>query len=230
MPSTSLSQRGEHPWEGGHADRAKRKGGLGIDGIRVGELPEHLRREWVRIREEFLAGTYRPQPVKRQTIPKAGRASERWASRPCWTDSIQALLQFLQPRIDRDADQLSSRGARDCTRRPQRHLHEPPEARAPDGGLPPRKPYDPTVGRWATAALEAAFANAGADVRPVRIRMMGGTEPRLESVTPLTLPFVIVPLVNADNNQHFFDENLWIGSFVSGMRKTLGLLLKDYRE
>ena len=47
-------------------------GGPGIDGMTVGELPEHLRRELIRIREELLAGTYRPQPVKRQAIPKAG--------------------------------------------------------------------------------------------------------------------------------------------------------------
>ena len=48
------------------------KGGPGIDGMTVGGLPEHLRREWIRIREELLAGTYLPQLVKRQTIPKAG--------------------------------------------------------------------------------------------------------------------------------------------------------------
>jgi len=77
------------------------KGGPGIDGMTVGELPEHLRREWIRIREELLAGTYRPQPVKRQTIPKAG-GGERELGIPTVLDRFiqQALLQVLQPRID----------------------------------------------------------------------------------------------------------------------------------
>jgi RNA-directed DNA polymerase len=48
------------------------KGGPGIDAMTVGELPDYLKREWERIRGELLAGAYRPQPVRRQTIPKAG--------------------------------------------------------------------------------------------------------------------------------------------------------------
>lgn len=77
------------------------KGGPGIDGMTVGELSEHLKREWIRIREELLAGTYRPQPVKRQTIPKAG-GGERELGIPTVLDRFiqQALLQVLQPRID----------------------------------------------------------------------------------------------------------------------------------
>jgi acetylornithine deacetylase/succinyl-diaminopimelate desuccinylase-like protein len=93
-----------------------------------------------------------------------------------------------------------------------------------------RQPYDSPVGRWAKSALEGAFAAAGADGKLVRIRMMGGTVPTHAIVTPLGVPFVIVPLVNADNNQHSFDENLRIGSFVSGMRSALGLLLTDLRD
>jgi group II intron reverse transcriptase/maturase len=79
------------------------KGGPGIDGMTVGELPEHLRREWLRIREELLGGTYRPQPVKRQTIPKAG-GGEREFGIPTVQDRFiqQALLQVLQPRWDPD--------------------------------------------------------------------------------------------------------------------------------
>lgn len=77
------------------------KGGPGIDGMTVGELPEHLRRESIRIREELLAGTYRPQPVKRQAIPKAG-GGERELGIPTVLDRFiqQALLQVLQPRWD----------------------------------------------------------------------------------------------------------------------------------
>ena len=77
------------------------KGGPGIDGMTVGELPEHLKREWIRIREELLGGKYQPRPVKRQTIPKAG-GGERELGIPTVLDRFiqQALLQVLQPRFD----------------------------------------------------------------------------------------------------------------------------------
>lgn len=48
------------------------KGSPGIDGMTVDELVGHLRTHWPRIREEVLAGTYQPLPVKRQEIPKNG--------------------------------------------------------------------------------------------------------------------------------------------------------------
>ena len=46
------------------------KGGPGIDGMTVDELPEYLVRHWPAIREQLLSGTYQPQPVKRVEIPK----------------------------------------------------------------------------------------------------------------------------------------------------------------
>ncbi len=93
-----------------------------------------------------------------------------------------------------------------------------------------RQEIDSAVGRWATAALEEAFRDGGASPKPVRIRMMGGTLPTYEIVTPLGMPFVLVPLVNADNNQHAYDENLRLGNYLSGMRTILGLLLTPYRD
>lgn len=77
------------------------KGGPGIDAMTVGELSEYLKREWARIRVELLEGTYRPQPVKRQTIPKAG-GGERELGIPTVLDRFiqQALLQVLQPLFD----------------------------------------------------------------------------------------------------------------------------------
>src|SRR5688572_23569095 len=51
--------------------RVKRNGGSpGIDGMSVGELPDHLRQNWGALREQLLAGSYRPQPVLRRQIPK----------------------------------------------------------------------------------------------------------------------------------------------------------------
>ena len=77
-----------------------------------------------------------------------------------------------------------------------------------------RMPMDSPIGRWATAALGD----------PVRIRMMGGTVPTDVLVNALKLPFVLVPTVNPDNNQHSHDENLRIGNFLSGTRTMLQLL------
>ena len=42
-----------------------------LDRMTVESLREHLREIWPRLREQLLTGTYRPQPVKRQQIPKS---------------------------------------------------------------------------------------------------------------------------------------------------------------
>ena len=52
------------------------KGSPDIDGMTVGELPAFLKLHWPRIREELLAGAYRPQCVRRVAIPKAGASDE----------------------------------------------------------------------------------------------------------------------------------------------------------
>jgi RNA-directed DNA polymerase len=46
------------------------KGKPGIDGMTVKQLPGYLRVHWPRIKQQLLAGTYQPQPVKRVEIPK----------------------------------------------------------------------------------------------------------------------------------------------------------------
>ncbi len=104
------------------------KGGPGIDGMTVGELPEHLKREWIRIREELLGGKYQPRPVKRQTIPKAG-GGERELGIPTVLDRFiqQALLQVLQPRFDPGFSDHSygfrpGRRAHDAVRRAQAYV------------------------------------------------------------------------------------------------------------
>jgi hypothetical protein len=93
---------------------------------------------------------------------------------------------------------------------------------------------DSPVGRWATSAIAAAFPGAalpgGAGAPLVRIRMMGGTLPTNEIVGPLKAPFVLVPLVNPDNNQHAYDENLRMGHYLSGMRTMAALLTAPYPE
>lgn len=82
-------------------------------------------------------------------------------------------------------------------------------------------PIDSPVGKWAYTSLTDSFGTTPA---PVRIRMMGGTVPTAEIVGVLQVPFAIIPLVNADNNQHAANENLRMGNYVSGVRTIYSLL------
>jgi RNA-directed DNA polymerase len=77
------------------------KGSPGMDGMTIRELPAYLREVWPRLREELLAGTYRPQPVKRVEIPKPG-GGVRALGIPTVVDRFiqQAILQVLTPVYD----------------------------------------------------------------------------------------------------------------------------------
>jgi group II intron reverse transcriptase/maturase len=77
------------------------KGSPGVDGMTVDDLTPYLVTHWEAIREQLLAGTYRPQPVKRQEIPKPGGGT-RTLGIPTVRDRFlqQCLLQVLQPQFD----------------------------------------------------------------------------------------------------------------------------------
>ena len=77
------------------------KGAAGIDGMGIDPTIEYLKLHWEEIRDKLLAGTYRPSPVRRVTIPKPG-GGERELGIPTVVDRLiqQALLQVLQPLID----------------------------------------------------------------------------------------------------------------------------------
>lgn len=76
-------------------------GGAGIDGLTVRQTAEYLKARWPRLKQELLEGRYRPAPVRRVQIPKAG-GGMRELGIPTVTDRLiqQALLQVLQPLID----------------------------------------------------------------------------------------------------------------------------------
>jgi RNA-directed DNA polymerase len=78
------------------------RGCPGMDGMTVHELPDHLREHWPTIREQLLAGTYKPQPVTRAEIRKRGGGGMRMLGIPTVLDRFiqQAVLQVLQPRWD----------------------------------------------------------------------------------------------------------------------------------
>jgi len=90
-----------------------------------------------------------------------------------------------------------------------------------------RTSMDSPVGRWALTAVTSK-TGPKPGVQPVRIRMMGGTVPTDVLVDALHLPFLMVPTVNADNNQHAHDENLRIGNFVSGTETIYSLLVTPF--
>ena len=90
-----------------------------------------------------------------------------------------------------------------------------------------RMPMDAPVGRWAMQALTSATAPMPKQ-EPVRIRMMGGTVPVDVLVNALKLPFLLVPTVNADNNQHAHDENMRMGNFITGTETVYSLLTTPY--
>ncbi len=72
------------------------RGAPGIDGMSVDALPDYLRQHWPALREQLLAGTYRPQPVRRVDIPKAD-GKTRPLGIPCVLDRFiqQATAQVL---------------------------------------------------------------------------------------------------------------------------------------
>ena len=74
------------------------RGSAGVDGMSVTALPGYLKENWPRIREELLAGRYKPKPVKRVRIPKPD-GGERGLGIPTVLDRFlqQAVLQVIQP-------------------------------------------------------------------------------------------------------------------------------------
>lgn len=77
------------------------KGAAGVDGLDIEQTAQMMRQRWSDIRQELLAGRYRPSPVRKVMIPKSD-GSQRELGIPTVLDRLiqQALLQVLQPLID----------------------------------------------------------------------------------------------------------------------------------
>jgi len=80
------------------------KGAPGIDAMTVTHLKPYLTAHWSRIREELLAGRYRPAPVRGVEIPKPGGKGMRQLGIPTVLDRLiqQAMHQVLMPIFDPD--------------------------------------------------------------------------------------------------------------------------------
>jgi RNA-directed DNA polymerase len=76
----------------------RNKGSAGVDCMTIEDLPEQLKKQWPRIREQLLDGSYEPQPVRRVEIPKENGGT-RQLGIPTVIDRLiqQAVLQVLQP-------------------------------------------------------------------------------------------------------------------------------------
>ena len=76
----------------------RNRGAPGPDGMTVEQLRPHLLAAWPEIRQSLDAGTYRPSPVRRVTIPKPG-GGERELGVPTVLDRLlqQALSQVMSP-------------------------------------------------------------------------------------------------------------------------------------
>jgi RNA-directed DNA polymerase len=106
------------------------KGKPGIDGMTVEQLPGYLRVHWPRIKQQLLAGTYKPQPVKRVEIPKPD-GGVRKLGIPTVVDRFiqQAVRQILSRRWDSTFSQSSygfrpGRSAHQAVEAAQRHIAE----------------------------------------------------------------------------------------------------------
>jgi len=84
------------------------KGAPGVDGMPVTALKCYLKENWPRIREELLAGRYRPQPVRKVEIPKPGGGT-RMLGIPTVLDRLiqQAVHQVLSQLFDPDFSESS---------------------------------------------------------------------------------------------------------------------------
>src|ERR1700677_4939578 len=106
------------------------KGGPGIDGMTVEQLPGYLLEHWPAIREQLLAGTHKPQPVRRVEIPKPD-GGVRQLGIPTVLDRMvqQAIMQVLQGRWDAAFSEHShgfrpGRSAHQAVAEAQKHIAE----------------------------------------------------------------------------------------------------------
>jgi len=86
----------EMAWERVRANR----GSGGVDGQSIREFGEHVEEQLNRLQTELMEQSYRPQPVRRVPIPKAGKLGEyRMLGIPSIYDRVcqQALLNRLEP-------------------------------------------------------------------------------------------------------------------------------------
>lgn len=106
------------------------KGSPGIDGMTVKKLSGYLKKHWPQIREQLLAGTYSPEPVKRIEIPKPDGGIRKLGI-PTVLDRFiqQAIMQVLQKYWDKTFSEHSygfrpGRSAHQAISRSQQYVEQ----------------------------------------------------------------------------------------------------------
>lgn len=105
-------------------------GAPGVDGVKTKELRPWLHDHWPEVRAMLDAGTYRPQPTRRVTIPKPS-GGQRELGVPTALDRViqQALSQVLVPVFDSGFSERSfgfrpGRSAHQAIKRARRDIAE----------------------------------------------------------------------------------------------------------
>lgn len=106
------------------------EGAPGIDEMTVGELRPYLKENWLQIKEQILAGTYKPKPVRRVEIPKPD-GGKRALGIPTVLDRFiqQAIQQVLTPIFDEQFSEHSygfriGRNAHMAVKQAQNYIQE----------------------------------------------------------------------------------------------------------
>ena len=106
------------------------KGSPGIDGMTVNKLSSYLKKHLPQIREQLLAGTYQPKPVKRVEIPKPDGGIRKLGI-PTALDRFiqQAIMQVLQKYWDSTFSEYSygfrpDRSAHQAISRSQQYVEQ----------------------------------------------------------------------------------------------------------
>jgi acetylornithine deacetylase/succinyl-diaminopimelate desuccinylase-like protein len=88
-----------------------------------------------------------------------------------------------------------------------------------------REPMDTPLSKWAIAGVRQA-----SKIEPDLYRMGGSTLPMGGAVSVLKTPYLVVPLINADSNQHGPNENLRLGNYMEGIRTIASMLTNPWKQ
>lgn len=110
---------------------ARNKGAAGVDHVTVKGFAKNLEREIAKLHESLRMETYRPQAIKRVTIPKPGTQEGRPLGMPTVRDRVVqgALRHAIEPIFEKDFAEHSygfrpHRGCKDALRQVDRYLKE----------------------------------------------------------------------------------------------------------
>lgn len=106
------------------------KGSHGVDGMKIDELREHIKKHWVTIKAKILETKYNPSPVRRVEIPKVD-GGVRLLGIPTVQDRLiqraiaQVLTRIYEPVFsDNSFGFRPRRGAKDAITKSKQYINE----------------------------------------------------------------------------------------------------------